>query len=99
MIKKDSTKEEYDRNKILKGIKKAFEKRPFTEEQIEQIVDDIERRIRLKKTKEIKSKEIGKIVLEKLKETDSVAYMRFASVYRSFGSIRAFEKEIEKITA
>jgi transcriptional repressor NrdR len=98
VIKKDGRKEEYNKKKIESGIKKALEKRPVTEEKIEKIIGDIEYEIQSKESCEITSKEIGRIVLEKLKETDDVAYLRFASVYKSFGSAESFKKEADKIT-
>lgn len=97
VIKKDGRKEEYDRNKIETGIRKALEKRPVNDEEIEKIMGDIEYEIRSRETCEISSKEIGKIVLDKLKEVDDVAYMRFASVYKSFKSAESFKKEAEKL--
>jgi transcriptional repressor NrdR len=98
VVKKDGRKEEYDRKKIETGIQKALEKRPVNEEKIEKIIGDIEYEIQAKESCEVTSKEIGKIVLEKLKEIDDVAYLRFASVYKSFGSAESFKKEADKIT-
>lgn len=98
VAKKDGRKEEYDKKKIEAGIRRALEKRPINEEKIEKIVGDIEYEIKAKELDEITSKEIGRIVLEKLKEIDDVAYLRFASVYKSFGSAESFKKEADKIT-
>jgi transcriptional repressor NrdR len=98
VVKKDGRKEEYSQQKIKAGIEKAMEKRPVNEEKIEKLIGDIEYEIRKKEGCEITSKEIGKIILEKLKEVDDVAYLRFASVYKSFGSAETFKKEAEKIT-
>ena len=98
VVKKDGRKEDYDKRKIERGIKKALEKRPISREKIAKIIGDIEYEIQSKEANEITSKEIGKIVLEKLKETDDVAYLRFASVYKSFGSAESFKKEADKIT-
>jgi transcriptional repressor NrdR len=98
IIKKDGRKEEYDQKKIKSGVEKALEKRPVSEEKIEKLIGDIEYEIRSREGCEIASKEIGKIVLEKLKEVDDVAYLRFASVYKSFGSAQSFKKEAEKIS-
>lgn len=97
VAKKDGRKEDYDKKKIEAGIRKALEKRPVSEEKIEKIVGDIEYDIKAKESNEITSKEIGRIVLEKLKEIDDVAYLRFASVYKSFGSAESFKKEADKI--
>jgi transcriptional repressor NrdR len=99
VIKKDGRKEEYDRNKIESGILKAIEKRPVSSEDVEKIMADIEYEIRSTENSEIASKEIGKIVLDKLKDVDDVAYMRFASVYKSFKNAESFKKEAEKLTA
>jgi transcriptional repressor NrdR len=98
VVKKDGRKEEYDKNKIKSGVLRALEKRPIVEDKIEKLLGDIEYEIQGKEKCEITSKEIGKIVLEKLKEIDDVAYLRFASVYKSFGSAETFKKEAEKIT-
>lgn len=98
VIKKDGRKVDYEKGKIESGIRKALEKRPVSEEKISKIIGDIEYEIQSKEKNEITSKEIGKIVLEKLKETDDVAYLRFASVYKSFGSAESFKKEADKIT-
>jgi len=97
VVKKDGRKEEYNKEKIESGIRKALEKRPVNEERIFKIIGDIEYEIQAKENCEIASKEIGRIVLEKLKETDDVAYLRFASVYKSFGSAESFKKEADKI--
>lgn len=98
VLKKDGRKEEYDKKKIESGIRKSLEKRPVSEDRINKIIGDIEYEIQSKENNEITSKEIGKIVLEKLKETDDVAYLRFASVYKSFGSAESFRKEADKIS-
>ena len=97
VIKRSGIKQEYDRSKIEVGIRKALEKRPLSEEKINKVISDIEYEIQAKESGEITSKEIGKIILEKLKETDDVAYLRFASVYKSFKSADSFRKEMEKM--
>lgn len=97
IIKKDGTQEQFNREKLKAGLVKAFEKRPVSSEQIEGIVNEIERDLRNKESTEIKSGEIGELVMEKLKETDPVAYIRFASVYLSFDDIPTFEKEIKRL--
>ncbi len=98
VLKKDGRKEENDKKKIDSGIRKSLEKRPVSGDRINKIIGDIEYEIQSKENNEITSKEIGKIVLEKLKETDDVAYLRFASVYKSFGSAESFRKEADKIS-
>ena len=97
VIKKNGNIEGFDRDKVLKGALKACEKRPIKIEKIEKLVDDIESELRKKETTEIPSKVIGELVMEKLKELDKVAYIRFASVYREFKDIKSFEKELVKI--
>jgi transcriptional repressor NrdR len=97
VVKKDGRKEEYQREKLANGIRKALEKRPVGDKKIEEVVDEIEYKLHLQKDCEIQSKDIGKLVLEKLKELDDVAYLRFASVYKSFGSADSFKKEAEKL--
>ncbi|TAK95061.1 transcriptional repressor NrdR [Patescibacteria group bacterium] len=96
VVKKDGSKQDYDRSKIEIGLRKALEKRPVSDEQLEKIMGDIEFEIHAKGEPEVTSKEIGKIVLEKLKETDDVGYLRFASVYKSFKTAESFMKEAEK---
>jgi len=98
VVKKDGSKQDYDRSKIEIGVRKALEKRPVSEEKIEKILGDVEYEIQSKEQTEITSRDIGRIVLEKLKEIDDVAYLRFASVYKSFGSAESFKKEADKIS-
>jgi transcriptional repressor NrdR len=97
VIKRDGRKEDYNREKIRKGLVKAFEKRPMSEEKLEKVLGNIEYELSIKKLDEVHSKEIGKLVMEKLRAIDDVAYIRFVSVYKSFGSIKSFEKEFEKL--
>ena len=97
IIKKDGKREQYDKEKIKKGIIKALEKRPVSSEQIENILDNIQEHIRHAGKEEIPSKEIGEYVMNELKNIDQVAYIRFASVYRSFADITLFEKEVKKL--
>lgn len=98
VVKKDGRKEDYNREKLETGIKKALEKRPVDEKKIEEIVDEVEFKLQQKGNCEVSSKEIGNLVLEKLKGLDDVAYLRFASVYKSFGSAESFKREVEKLT-
>ena len=95
--KKDGRLEKFDRNKIRKGIMKALEKRPIDSEKIKEILESIEEKIRRTGKEEIESKIIGEYVMEKLKEVDHVAYIRFASVYRSFTDLSSFEKEVKNL--
>ena len=84
VVKKDGTREQYDRDKIIKGIMKACEKRPVSMEQIEKLAMDIETELFATSQNEISSSDIGEEIMKQLKNTDEVAYVRFASVYRHF---------------
>ena len=97
VVKRDGRREEFDRKKIEAGLKRALEKRPGCEETVERILEELEYELHAKRASEVTSKEIGRIILEKLKETDEVAYIRFASVYQSFGSAERFKKAIENL--
>ena len=97
VIKKDGRREKFERTKIKNGLLKALEKRPIKHEKIEEIVDIIEEKIRRYGKEEIESKIIGEYVMDALKETDHVAYIRFASVYRSFTDVTSFEKEVKEL--
>lgn len=97
VIKRDGTKQEYNRKKIEAGLHKALEKRPVSEEKIAKAIGDIEYEIQARESNEITSKEIGKMILDKLKELDDVAYLRFASVYKSFKTAESFRREVEKM--
>jgi len=98
VIKKDGRKEKFDIEKLRKGIKLAFEKRPVPEEEINQMINNIEEQLRKKGEKEIKSFVIGELVMKKIKRLDNVAYLRFASVYRDFQNVKDFKKEIGEIS-
>lgn len=98
ILKRNGTIEDYQRQKLSKGINLALEKRPVTCNQIETIIDSIEHDITKLRSKFITSKQIGLFVLNRLKEIDEVAYLRFLSVYKSFGSASKFQKEAEKLT-
>lgn len=97
IVKKDGNRQAYDRNKLLNGILKSCEKRPVPMSVIEQIVDDIERNLSNSLEKEITSVSIGELVMNKLKNVDEVAYVRFASVYRQFKDVNSFMEELKKI--
>ncbi len=97
VVKKNKDREEFDRSKILRGLHRAFEKRPFSAKEQEEIVDRIELKIREEGKREIESKEIGEYVMSELIRLDDVAYIRFASVYRQFHDISVFMKEMENI--
>ena len=97
VLKRNGSKEPYMRHKLQLGLRKALEKRPYTEQQFEKLVSGAENDIFNKEQDAITSEQVGQIVLMHLKAFDKVAYLRFASVYRRFGSTKAFEKEIEKL--
>lgn len=97
VIKKDNSREYFDRNKIKNGILKSSEKRPVSIEQVEEIIHYIENEINKAYLSEIESKKIGEMVMDKLKDVDEVAYVRFASVYRQFKDINTFVKELKNI--
>ena len=94
VIKKDGSREKFSREKLEKGIDKAFEKRPVSKDKIDKMIDDIEDQLRKKGKKEIKSSVIGEIIMKKIKKLDNVAYIRFASVYRDFQDVDDFKKEL-----
>ncbi len=97
IIKKDGNRQVYNRSKLLNGIIRACEKRPVSIEEMEQIVDDIEKTLYNSMEKEITTDYIGELVMERLKYIDEVAYVRFASVYRQFKDLNTFMDELEKI--
>jgi len=99
IIKKDETQELFNREKLKRGIKTACEKRPVSEEEIDHMVDLIERRIRRLKSKSISSRKIGSYVVTMLRKRDEVAYMRFASVFHGFENLHSFEEELKKIAS
>lgn len=97
VVKSDGMRQAFDANKIKAGIIKACEKRPVPMQKIDQLVDGIRKRVYNNLDQEITSKAIGEMVMEGLKEIDEVAYVRFASVYRSFKDISSFMNELEKM--
>ena len=97
VVKKDNNREPYDREKIVAGIVRSCHKRPISIKQINDMVDDIEGQIFNMEEKEIPTTTIGSIVIDKLKDLDEVAYVRFASVYREFKDVNTFMDEIKKI--
>ena len=97
VVKKDKSREVFDRNKLLGGMLRACEKRPVSLEQMENVVNDIERNLNNMMEKEISSTSIGEVVMDHLKDLDEVAYVRFASVYREFKDVNTFMEELGKI--
>jgi len=94
IVKKDGTRQEFDRDKLLSGFLKACERRPIQRDSIEEVVNEIESELR-NSGEEVPTTRIGDLVMQKLKELDNVAYIRFASVYMDFKSIEAFERAIK----
>ncbi len=97
VVKKDGRRELFDRQKLLKGIVKACEKRPVKMERVQQLVDEIELVLRQQNHTEIPSRKIGELVITKLRGVDEVAYVRFASVYRRFTDASQFAEEVAKL--
>ena len=97
VIKKDQNREQYDRSKIEAGVLRACHKRPVSAEQIHELVDAVETEIFNMEEREIPSSVIGEIVMDKLKELEAVAYVRFASVYREFKDVNTFMDELKKM--
>jgi len=97
VIKKDSSREYFDKSKIINGLLKACQKRPISRMQIEAIANDIEKKLSNQMLTEVKSDYIGEMIMESLKNLDEVAYVRFASVYRQFKDINTFMEEIKNL--
>ncbi len=97
VIKNDSSREPFDRHKLLKGLMHACVKRPVSVADLERIVDDIETTMSNSLRREFETKEIGEMAMERLKDLDEVAYVRFASVYRKFQDVDTFRKELNKL--
>ncbi|NTU51240.1 MAG: transcriptional regulator NrdR [Candidatus Aminicenantes bacterium] len=97
VVKKDGTRQPFDTQKLLRGMMKACEKRPIQISQLEEIIEEIESRLQERPDKEIGVAEIGELVMDRLKELDKVAYVRFASVYREFGDVAEFRRELEDL--
>lgn len=97
IVKRDGRKETYVREKLVKGLRRALEKRPITEEKFKKLVSLIERDLQVMRKNEILSDQIGQIVMKQLKKIDQVAYIRFASVYESFKDAQSFKKELNKL--
>lgn len=95
VVKKDGTREEFNRDKMLRGMMTACEKRPVSMDKLEQVVTEIEREVRNSLEPEVTSKALGEMVMDRLKDIDEVAYVRFASVYRQFADIKRFLDELQ----
>ena len=99
VIKKDGSRESFDRSKVFNGMLRACEKRPVSVDRIEEMAIEIEQTLQNSLDREVSTEEIGELVMEKLRDTDDVAYVRFASVYRQFKDINTFMQELSKILA
>ncbi len=99
VVKKDGRREQYNRDKILNGLRRACEKRPISEHQMEATAADLERELFARGESEVSSTMVGEKVMEALKKLDPVAYIRFASVYRSFRDIESFREELAQLLA
>ncbi|MBP1770575.1 MAG: nrdR [Candidatus Aminicenantes bacterium] len=97
VVKKDGTRQPFDTQKLLRGMMKACEKRPIQISQLEEIIEEIESLLQERPDKEIAVSEIGQLVMDRLKGLDKVAYVRFASVYREFGDVAEFRRELEDL--
>lgn len=97
VLKKDGTKEDFSREKLKRGLMKATWKRPLSMSSIDELIDTVERKLRQRKTSEVKSWEIGNLVINRLKKLDALSYLLFASVYRDFDSVKDFREELDKL--
>ncbi|MCH5300999.1 MAG: transcriptional repressor NrdR [Ruminococcus sp.] len=97
VVKRDKSREQFDRNKLMRGLLKSCEKRPVSLAQIETMADNIETRLQSSLDREITSNAIGELAMEQLKAVDEVSYVRFASVYRQFKDINTFMEELNKL--
>jgi transcriptional repressor NrdR len=97
VVKRDGRREPYRREKIASGLKKALEKRPYTAEHFQRLVNEVERDLQRTRKDELTSREVGEIVMDRLRRFDQVAYIRFASVYRSFEDVDRFAEELRSL--
>lgn len=97
VVKNDGTREAYSRDKLERGLHKSLEKRPYTVEQFKSLVHKVERDIQRKRRREITSRDIGGMVMKHLQKFDTIAYIRFASVYRQFQDVKSFQAELNRL--
>lgn len=97
VVKRDSRREPYSRDKVENGLKKALEKRPMTSDRLKRLIAQIERDIQIRGRIEITTQDIGEIIMKRLHKVDQVAYIRFASVYRQFQDVASFQQELNKL--
>ncbi len=98
VVKRDGSREAYSRDKLSQGIRRSLQKRPYTDAAFRTLLNGVERDIQRKKTDELTSREIGEIVMDRLKNFDEIAYIRFASVYRQFADVESFTRELESLS-
>lgn len=98
VVKRDGSRQAFDREKIVSGVIRSFDKRPFSIDLIRQLAEDVEREVRRKESSEVSSKTIGRMVLRRLKNIDKVAWLRFSTVYLEVSDIEEYEKLIDKMT-
>ncbi|HME82148.1 MAG TPA: transcriptional regulator NrdR [Candidatus Eremiobacteraceae bacterium] len=97
IVKKDGRREPYNRDKVLAGLRRACEKRPISESQMQEIADNVERELYARGESEVPSGTVGELVMSALRTLDKVAYIRFASVYRSFTDLNSFQEELAQL--
>lgn len=97
VVKRDGRRENYSREKLIRGLERALEKRPYTDQQFQKLIHKIERDIQKKRRGQLTSAELGEIVMKHLRVFDKVAYIRFASVYRSFEDVQTFDRELKQL--
>lgn len=97
VIKKDGHVEDYDRKKVKEGILRAVEKRPIDDEQIEELIDEVEARLKARQNPQVSSADIGRMILTRLKKLDKIAYLRFASVFLEFSSLKDFQRQLHEV--
>ncbi len=97
VVKRNGDRESYSRNKLERGILHSLSKRPYTQEKFDRMISSIERDIQKKKKREVTSSDVGEIVMKHLRKFDKIAYIRFASIYRSFEDVKKFQSEIKSL--
>lgn len=97
VIKRDGSRQPFSRQKLMAGLLRACEKRPISMDQIDEMVDEVERTVHRESGREVKTSRIGELIMEKLQKIDQVAYVRFASVYRQFSDVSEFVREIKEL--
>jgi len=97
VVKRDGRKEAYSREKLIKGLKKALEKRPVTDDRFKKLINSIERDLQVLRQSEVTSNQVGQLIMKHLKKVDQVAFIRFASVYQQFKDVQTFQRELNKL--